>query len=182
MYTDRIGKAIEMAAICHEKQYRKNPEKKIPYIAHPVAVGMMLAHYGYPEDVVIAGILHDTVEDTEMTQDRIREEFGKKVSGLVAETSEQDKSLSWEERKSRYIEHLATASDEAKAISCCDKIYNMKSMAESVEAGGDIWRNLKRGKGQQIERFTEMSVIFKKSLKKEMTGEYEVALKRLAET
>ncbi len=181
MYTDLIGKAIQIAAICHENQYRKNPEKKIPYISHPVAVGMMLAHYGYSEGVVIAGILHDTVEDTGMTIDRIRKEFGDVVASLVAETSEKDKSLPWEERKSQYIEHIQDASEEAKAISCCDKIHNMKSMIESIKAGGDIWQSLKRGKEQQVERFTRMLPIFRKSLKKEMVSEYETTLKRLIE-
>lgn len=181
MYSDRIGRAVQVAAIRHEHQYRKNPEKRIPYVAHPVAVGMMLMHYGYPEDVVIAGLLHDTVEDTGMTDTEIRKEFGETVAALVAETSEADKSLPWEERKSRYIEHLQTASEEAKAISCCDKIHNMKSMIESVKAGGNIWRSLKRGKEHQIERFTAMLAIFKKSLGKEMVSEYETTLKSLEE-
>lgn len=179
MYIDRIGKAIEIAGICHEGQYRKNPEKKIPYIVHPVAVGMMLTHYGYPDEVVIAGILHDTVEDTGLKIAEIGKEFGDRVANLVTETSEQDKSLSWEERKSRYIEHLETASEEAKAISCCDKIHNMKSMIDSIKTGGNIWQSLKRGKEHQIDRFTRMLAIFKKSLKKEMVDEYEATLKRL---
>lgn len=181
MYTDRIGKAIQTASICHENQYRKNPEKKLPYISHPFAVGMMLSHYGFSEDVIIAGILHDTVEDTAMTLQQIEKEFGPAVAVMVCETSEPDKTLSWEDRKRRYIEHLKIASMEAKAISCCDKIHNMKSMIESLNASGDIWCNLKRGKDEQIERFAKMLEIFSNALKKEMVTEYEAALNMLKE-
>ena len=181
MYTERINKAIEVASICHENQYRKNPERRIPYIAHPIAVGMMLTKYGYSEEVVVAGILHDILEDTEFTENQLKSEFGEAVASLVRETSEEDKSLPWEERKARYIKHLKTASEEAKAISCCDKIHNMESMINSTNAGGDIWSSLKRGKDKQIWRFTEMMHIFGQSLQKEMVDEYERLLKKLQE-
>ncbi|MDA2938901.1 HD domain-containing protein [Acidobacteria bacterium AH-259-A15] len=180
MYTDRIGQAIEIAAICHENQYRKNPERKIPFVSHVIAVGMMLAQCGYPEDVVIAGILHDIVEDTEMTIDEIGEEFGDHVASLVEAVSEQDKSLPWEERKARFIEQLRGSSEEAKAISCCGVTHNMKTIIHSLQAGANVWQELKRGKDQQLDQFKKLLAIFKTSLNnEEVVGEYEATLERL---
>ena len=179
MLSERMDKAIQIAAIYHEKQYRKNPEKKLPYVSHPYAVGMMLMRLGHADDVIIAGLLHDTVEDTDLELDQIREEFGDRVSSLVADTSETDKSLPWEERKKRYIDHLRTASSEAKAISCCDKLHNMRSMLDSLKAGGNIWEEMKRGKEEQLVRFYKMLEIFKESLDENLVQEYEATLKEL---
>jgi (p)ppGpp synthase/HD superfamily hydrolase len=179
MLTDRMDKAIQTAAVYHQNQYRKNPERKIPYVSHPYAVGLMLMRLGYPEDVIVAGLLHDTVEDTTLKLDEIRKEFGDRVADLVVETSEADKTLPWEERKKRYIEHLRTASREAKAISCCDKLHNMRSMISSLKAGGNIWGNLKRGKADQLARFHQMLGIFKESLEEDLVREYDAALKEL---
>ena len=78
---DLIDKALQIASIAHEGQYRKNT--KIPYIAHPVAVGMILQKAGYSEEMVAAGILHDTVEDTDITMEDIEREFGLEVARIV---------------------------------------------------------------------------------------------------
>jgi (p)ppGpp synthase/HD superfamily hydrolase len=82
-HTDRtmIDLAIEVAAKAHENQFRKGTD--IPYITHPLAVGLILAKAGCSDDVIIAGILHDTVEDTSITLDYIRDTFGNKVSTIV---------------------------------------------------------------------------------------------------
>ena len=163
MYTDRIGRAIELASACHENQYRKNPGGKIPFVAHVVSVGMMLAHHGYAEEVVIAGILHDSVEDTEMTLEGVEEEFGERVAGLVWDVSEQDKSLSWSEGKAHYVDQLSQASDEAKAISCCGVTHNMKSILGSLEDGHDIWTKLKQGREEQLQQFGRLLVVYRNS-------------------
>jgi (p)ppGpp synthase/HD superfamily hydrolase len=179
MYTDRIGKALEWAAIYHENQYRKNPTRKIPAIIHPIAVAMMLEQYGYGEDIIVAAILHDTVEDTELTLETIESEFGARVASLVKQTSEEDRTRPWEERKAKFIESLKTADDDARAISCCDKIHNMKSILSSLKIGADIWSVLTRGKEKQIERFTKMYEIFKKSVKKEIVEKYKAVLEQI---
>ncbi|RKX75279.1 MAG: phosphohydrolase [Spirochaetes bacterium] len=179
MYTDKIERAVELAAICHRNQYRKNPKRKIPYISHPIAVGLMLIKYGYPEEVVTAGILHDVVEDTALSLNELEEEFGIEVASLVEEVSELDKSLSWERRKNRYFERLKGASREAKAISCCDKIHNMRSIIRSVEEGGNIWKKLKRGKEAQLDKFRQLLIIYEESLNSAMVEAYKSVLKRL---
>jgi (p)ppGpp synthase/HD superfamily hydrolase len=143
-----IDKALQIAAMEHEGQYRKNT--KIPYIVHPVAVGMILQKAGYSEGMVAAGILHDTVEDTELTMADIEREFGTEIAAIVAGCSEPDKSLSWEERKEHTIEFLKTAPEEIRVVACADKLHNVMSIRSDAEQNGDtVWTRFRRGKAQQ---------------------------------
>ena len=143
-----IDKALQIASVAHEGQYRKNT--KTPYIAHPVAVGMILQKAGYREEMVAAGILHDTVEDTDLTMEDIEREFGKEIAIIVEGCSEPDKSLSWEERKEHTIEFLKTASEEIRVVACADKLHNVRSIRQDVEQSGEgVWSRFKRGKKQQ---------------------------------
>lgn len=91
---NRIDFAIEFAAYAHRNQLRKGTE--IPYISHPFGVGMILLEAKCNEEVIIAGLLHDTLEDTETTEDDIHSRFGSEVLRLVQGASEPDKHLSWE--------------------------------------------------------------------------------------
>lgn len=145
---DIIEKALQIASMAHEGQYRKNT--KIPYIAHPVAVGMILQKAGYREEMIAAGILHDTVEDTDLTMEDIEREFGKEIAMIVEGCSEPDKSLSWEERKEHTIEFLKTASEEIRVVACADKLHNVRSIREDVEQSGEVvWSRFNRGIKQQ---------------------------------
>src|SRR5213080_1888393 len=128
---DVIEKALMMASQAHKNQYRK--KTKIPYITHPVAVGMILMKAGYGEDLVAAGILHDTVEDTPLTLADIEESFGPKIVKIVEGCSEPDKSLPWEERKKHTIEFLKTAPLETRAVVCADKLHNIRSIINDYE-------------------------------------------------
>jgi (p)ppGpp synthase/HD superfamily hydrolase len=143
-----IDRALHIAAAAHEGQYRKNTT--IPYIAHPAAVGFILQKAGYSEELVAAGILHDTVEDTELTLEDIEREFGTKVAKIVEGCSEPDKSLSWEERKEHTIQYLRTAPEEIRVVACADKLHNVRSIFEDVERTGEtVWTRFKRGREQQ---------------------------------
>lgn len=102
-----IEKAIVFATMAHGNQKRKGTN--IPYITHPYAVGMYLQKANCSPEVVAAGILHDTLEDTETTFYELKEIFGEKVANLVKAASENDKSLLWEERKRLTIEMLKDA-------------------------------------------------------------------------
>ncbi|MFT9598123.1 HD domain-containing protein [Mesobacillus sp.] len=145
---DLIDKALQIASMAHEGQYRKNT--KIPYIAHPVAVGMILQKAGYSEEMVAAGILHDTVEDTDITMEDIEREFGIEVVRIVEGCSEPDKSLSWEERKEHTIEFLKTASEEIRVVACADKLHNVRSIRQDVvQLGEVVWSRFNRGRDQQ---------------------------------
>jgi (p)ppGpp synthase/HD superfamily hydrolase len=145
---DLIEKALQTAAKAHEGQYRKGTD--IPYITHPVAVGMMLMKAGYSDEMAAAGILHDTVEDTDLSLQEIERLFGSKVAEIVEGCSEPDKSLSWEERKVHTIEYLKTAPMEIRAVACADKLHNIRSIARDIEQfGPSVWERFKRGKEKQ---------------------------------
>lgn len=145
---DVIERAIEVAAKAHQSQYRKGTN--IPYITHPYAVGMMLLKNGCSEEVVAAGVLHDTLEDTPLTFEDIRNVFGEKIAELVKECSEPNKDFSWEERKQLTIKHLETAPKDVCLIACADKLHNIRSIRYELESIGEkIWERFKRGKEKQ---------------------------------
>lgn len=120
----RISKAIVFAAQSHAGQHRK--DGKTPYINHPLEVmNLVVEHVDEPdEEVLIAAVLHDVVEDTNVTENEIAELFGKRVARLVAELTD-DKMLSKEERKRIQLEEVHTLSAEGKLLRLCDKICNV---------------------------------------------------------
>ncbi|WP_066071606.1 HD domain-containing protein [Neobacillus soli] len=143
-----IEKALQVASRAHVRQCRKHTD--IPYITHPVAVGMMLMKAGYGDDIVAAGILHDTVEDTTLSLADIEREFGLTIASIVEGCSEPDKSLSWEKRKQHTIEFLKTAPEDIKVVACADKLHNIRSIMNDYEQIGDmVWERFNRGKVEQ---------------------------------
>ena len=150
-----VEKALQIASKSHEGQYRKNTD--IPYITHPVAVGMMLLKAGYSEDIVAAGILHDTVEDTSLTLEDIKRDFGANIAKMVEGSSEPDKSLPWKDRKKHTIEFLKTASEEIRAVVCADKLHNIRSIISDYEKiGEEVWTRFNAGKEQQKWYYTNV--------------------------
>lgn len=122
-------KAVKFSAEKHKTQRRKGAEGS-PYINHPIDVAETLWHVGGVRDisVIVAAILHDTVEDTETTLLEIEEHFGPVVRSLVQEVTD-DKSLPKSERKRLQIEHAPHLSTGAKQIKLADKISNINDVA-----------------------------------------------------
>lgn len=138
-----INQAIMFATKAHEGQVRK--VSGMPFIFHPLAVGCLLADAGEDEDVIVAGILHDTVEDTEVTLVQIRETFDDNVAELVDGCSE-NKALSWEERKAETIAFLETASEKVCVVTCADKVHNLLVSVEGIkEQGEDFFVHFNKG-------------------------------------
>jgi len=143
-----IDLAIEVAAKAHRGQVRKGTG--IPYISHPYAVGLMLAQAGCADELIAAGILHDTLEDTYITLDYIRERFGDKIASIVEGCSEPDKGAPWEVRKVHTLEYLRTAPREVRVVSCADKLHNLRTIATAYEEMGErVWVRFKRGRAEQ---------------------------------
>ncbi|WP_349254183.1 HD domain-containing protein [Paenibacillus sp. RC67] len=143
-----IDRALEYAAKAHQGQVRKGTD--IPYISHPYAVGLILQEARCKPEVVAAGILHDTLEDTPATYDELVRLFGLLVADIVQGCSEPDKSLSWEERKEHTIQYLKTAPKTVRMVACADKLHNVRSTLRAMETEGDqVWKRFKRGKEQQ---------------------------------
>jgi (p)ppGpp synthase/HD superfamily hydrolase len=152
---DVIEKALQVASKAHENQYRKNTD--IPYIIHPVAVGMMLMKAGYDEDIIAAGILHDTVEDTSLTLGELESDFGAKIAGIVEGCSEPDKSLPWKDRKEHTIEFLRSASEEVRVVACADKLHNIRSIIKDyVQSGETVWDRFNADKEKQKWYYTNV--------------------------
>ena len=100
----RIDEAIKLSSIAHNGQFRKG--NKIPYISHPLAVGLILQKVGATNEQIIAGILHDTIEDTYLEFADIEEKFGIKIAKLVSDCSEEDPKAPWQERKNKTLINL----------------------------------------------------------------------------
>ena len=121
----------------HKKQLRKYPENTL-YYTHLFRVGNILSEYGFSDDVVKAGLLHDLVEDTDYELDYIKENFGDDIAKYVDFVSE-DKNLPWKERKLEYIRKLFSNESpiESVAISIADKIDNLEDSKKAHEEIGD---------------------------------------------
>lgn len=143
-----IEKAMQFAAVKHDGHYRKDSE--IPYITHPVGVAMILQKIKAPDEVVAAGILHDTLEDTNTTANELMEHFGEKVLQLVIAASEPDKSLPWEDRKQHTIDSISSMTPDEILVITADKLHNIRSIqADLNENGESVWGRFNRGKREQ---------------------------------
>ena len=144
-----IEQAEVFAYKAHDGKYRKGEVgngEKIPFIVHPLEVARRLEKYGFDEEVIAAGFLHDVVEDTNYMLEDIENIFGKKIASLVEGDSEKDKTLSWHERKQGTIDRIRELDLEHKAIVCCDKCSNLSSIY--LLAGKQGCLNFKDFKGE----------------------------------
>ena len=137
--------AKEFAIKAHEGQRRKSDKEK-PMIIHPINVAMILKKYGFDDNVIAAGYLHDVVEDTKYELDDILKLFGDDIASLVQGASEPDKSLSWEERKQHTIDSIKELDVRHKAVVCADKISNLEDLRILFELKGNYdFSAFKRG-------------------------------------
>lgn len=144
-WTPRIDRALAVAARLHEGQYRKGDPT--PYVYHPIAVALIVSDFTESEDVVVAALLHDVLEDVPpgtYSAEDMAAEFGAEVTALVQGVSEPKVAGApkrpWQERKEGYLRRLAGEQDGCLLISAADKIHNLRSMAAVHERlGGDAW-------------------------------------------
>ena len=147
-FSPRYDAALALAARAHRDQLRKGTD--LPYIAHPVHVSIILMRHGFGEDLAIAGLLHDVVEDTDIPLATIATEFGDEVAGLVDMVSESKSAdgveLPWEQRKAEKLAHLRSAGPDVAALKAADAIHNARSIAADVrDVGPTVWARFKRG-------------------------------------
>ena len=132
----RVERAVEVARKAHEGQFRKTGE---PYIIHPLAVKKILEEWGMDEDTIIAGILHDTIEDTDLTLDDIRNEFGESVAFLVdgvtklstARTGMRDIDTYLPETKDNFLRLMIALGDDIRVliIKLADRLHNLRTLS-----------------------------------------------------
>lgn len=137
-YSDRINHALAFAAKHHDTQVRKG--LRMPYVTHAANVAVILTHYGCNESVVVAGILHDVIEDSvrdgftpEDLADRIGAKFGEDVLQIVLSVTrrrhdDDGVEMSKDDMRADYLTRLATASDSARWVSAAHHLHNAGSM------------------------------------------------------
>ena len=151
-----IEETKKFAIEAHEGQRRKADKSK-PMIIHPIDVANILTEYGFDDNVIAAGYLHDVVEDTKYTLEDIKKLFGTDIASLVDGATEPDKSLSWEDRKKYTIDRTKTLDLRHKAIICADKISNLEDLKILFEIKGKYdFSAFKRGFESQKWYYTEI--------------------------
>ncbi len=141
----RLLRAATFAARVHATHRRKGSSAD-PYVNHVLEVAQILATHGAPEEAILAGLLHDTVEDSDrdpepITHERLVAEFGELVASVVAEATD-DKSLPKEVRKALQVKNAPKKTDAAKMLKLADKISNLRAIAANPPAGWDHARRL----------------------------------------
>lgn len=143
-----VSKAIVFATKAHEGQFRK--ATKIPYILHPMECAVIISGMTTDEEMIAAALLHDTVEDCDVTIEDIRREFGSRVAQFVARESE-DKSKSWQERKQTTIDQLSSHTKEECMLVLADKLSNIRSITRDYkELGEALWDRFHEKRKERI--------------------------------
>lgn len=162
-YSDVINHAFAFAAKHHDRQVRKGT--KLPYLTHPANVAVILTRYGRDDNTVVAGILHDVIEDCvrdgytrEMLEQRIGDKFGENVLDTILAVTyrrndDDGVELSGEERKTDYLERLAAANDSARWVCAADKIHNASTIITDLRRTVDadtVWNRFGSGKDATV--------------------------------
>jgi (p)ppGpp synthase/HD superfamily hydrolase len=192
-FTEKLTRAVDYARHLHIER-RKGTG--IPAMAHLFGVASLvmgeagLADFPVTEDMVIAALLHDAVEDHggALRLDDIRQNFGPEVARMVEGLSDsfaadENAKDPWEERKQDYIDRLRGEPADVRLISAADKLYNARSIVEDYRViGPEVWRRFKRGRDLQIWYFETILEVFKSAGRSRIVDEFErvvIELKRI---
>ena len=141
--TELLDRAIVFAVHAHAGTERRG--KGFPYIVHPMEAVEIVATMTRDQELLAAAALHDTVEDTDVTVEQLRADFGERIASLVASESDEmpegvSEEDSWHDRKQAAINRLAAASHDAKIVALGDKLSNMRAIARDYKVKGDaLW-------------------------------------------
>ncbi len=168
-YSDRINHAFAFAAKHHDRQVRKGT--RLPYLTHPANVAVILTRYGCDDETIIAGILHDVVEDCvregwtrEMLEDRIAAKFGASVLETVLAVTKRrvdddGVELSREDVRADYLERLGAASDAARWVCAADKVHNAGSTLADLRRTIDattVWGRFAGGRDGTVRWYRDV--------------------------
>jgi (p)ppGpp synthase/HD superfamily hydrolase len=156
-----LYEALAFAVEAHGRVRQARKGTSFPYVIHPLRVGEILYRHGCDEDVIRAGLLHDTIEDAQVTRDELAARFGERVAELVVGASEPDRSAPWRERKQHTIEHVRTAPGDVVEVLAADKLDNVRSIRESLaERGDETWKLFNAGEADQRWYYRELARAF----------------------
>jgi (p)ppGpp synthase/HD superfamily hydrolase len=186
LYSEKIQKAVKFSIKTHEvykKQKRKG--KDIAYITHPLTVGLILSLAGADEDVIVAGILHDTAEDSleekKVTMEMIAERFGERVAGIVMSVTEKNKELPWDVRKKIALEHIAGYDRDSLMLKSADVINNGTELVDDHKKHGDkVFKNFNAPKDKLLRnQLAVIGAILKRWPENPLRGDLDHLLKKL---
>lgn len=133
--------ALNFAALRHRWQRRKG-ERGAPYVNHLIEVANLLASHGLDDtDLLCAAVLHDTIEDTDVTADEVRQRFGNRITSLVLEVTDDVRIPKWQQ-KLRQIEQAGQMSAAAQNLRVADKISNLRGILTSPPQNWSLERKL----------------------------------------
>jgi (p)ppGpp synthase/HD superfamily hydrolase len=178
----RFGRAFLFAAEKHAGQTRK--ASTIPYIAHVMGVASLTLEFGGDEDMAIAALLHDVVEDcggTPMLKE-VKRRFGPRVAKIVDGCTDSftDPKPPWRERKETYLRHLRKANAETRLVSAADKLNNVRSiLSDYREVGESIWSRFNGGREGTLWYYLSLLEEFLRQEPSRLIREFELALREL---
>ena len=170
--TDRFDRALLYATHVHGGQVRKGTST--PYVAHLLAVSATVLEYGGDEDLAIAALLHDSVEDQggRARLEDVRNRFGDRVARVVAacsdslaDTSKGEQKADWQKRKEDYLTHLDTADEDVLRVSLADKVHNARAILRDLrkpDVGDAIWSRFSQSREKTIWYYRGLADKFRK--------------------
>ncbi len=179
--TDRFDRALLYATHVHGGQVRKGTP--VPYVAHLLAVAATVLEYGGDEDLAIAALLHDSVEDQggKARSEDVRNRFGPRVARIVeacsdslADTAGGERKAHWQERKEAYIAHLRTADEDILRVSLADKVHNARAILRDLrkpEVGEKIWSRFSQPKERTLWYYRSLADSFRELLPGQLSNE-----------
>jgi (p)ppGpp synthase/HD superfamily hydrolase len=179
--TDRFDRALLYATHVHGGQVRKGTGT--PYVAHLLAVAATVLEYGGDEDLAIAALLHDSVEDQggNARLNDVRNRFGESVARIVeacsdslADTAKGERKTHWQERKEAYIEHLREADGDILRVSLADKVHNARAILRDLrkpDVGEKIWSRFSQPKEQTLWYYRSLADTFRERLPGQLSTE-----------
>ncbi|MCB9810899.1 MAG: bifunctional (p)ppGpp synthetase/guanosine-3',5'-bis(diphosphate) 3'-pyrophosphohydrolase [Candidatus Nomurabacteria bacterium] len=176
MYSYRIEQAIRAASVLHKEQLRKG-SMPFPYVTHLIAVAFTLLDYTQDEDVIIAALLHDTLEDTDYTIEELQEDFGGRVRDIVEAVTEPklkgEHKLTWREKKEAYAKQLRHAPHEALLVAAADKIHNFRTMVEDYSDSYERYaQDFGKNFDERLEVYQEIGDIINDRLESPIVEEF----------
>ena len=187
--TERFDNALQFAHGVHRSQIRK--DTTIPYVSHLLSVAGLVLESGCGEDLAIAALLHDAVEDAEdmsgeEMSDRIRAKFGDRVADIVdgcsdAKSSPGGSKPPWRSRKEAYLKHLRSASNDVLRVSIADKVHNARSIATDQDRlGEELWKRFSSSSEESHWYYTSLRDIYKERISDSyLIKELDIAIARI---
>ena len=179
--TDRFDRALLYATHIHGGQVRKGTST--PYVAHLMAVAATVLEYGGDEDLAIAALLHDSVEDQggKARLEDVRNRFGERVATIVkacsdsvADTAGGEPKAHWQERKEAYLARLQKADEDILRVSLADKVHNARAILRDLrkpDIGEKIWARFSQPKERTLWYYRSLAKTFRKRLPGQLSDE-----------